>query len=106
MQCGPDESGELASDGDDGLARRLTVGEHAVEAAVESVHGLVGEGNDGGRLSLTAVLQAEGIGAVAIVPGGLDEQAAGVAVACLCDVAAALGVSGRELGREPVRGRP
>ncbi len=99
VQGGPDETGELTGDGDDGLARRLTAGEHASEAAVESEHGLVGEGDDGGRLSEATVAQAVRIRAVAVMPCGLDEQAACMAIAGLGDAAAALGVGGRELGR-------
>ncbi len=72
MERGPDEAGELAGDGDDGLASWLALGEHAVEATVESIHRLVGERDDLGGLSLPAALQALGIGLMTIVPGGLD----------------------------------
>ena len=98
MERGPDEAGELTCDGDDGLAGGLALGEHAVEAAVEAVHRLVGERDDLGGLPVTTALQALGIGLMAVVPGGLDQQAAGMTVAGLGDRTAPLGVGGRELG--------
>ena len=78
---GPYEAGELAGDGDDDLGPGLAPLEHAVEAAVEAEHGPVGDGDNAGGLSLASLSQAEGAGVVPVVPGRLDEQAAGVAVA-------------------------
>src|SRR3990172_566153 len=98
MQRGPDEPGELASDGDDGLGARLALGEQAVEAAVEAIHRLVGERHDLSGLTLTPALQARGVGLMTIVPRRLDQQAAGMAVAGLGDRPAAFAVGGRELG--------
>ena len=72
---GPDESGELAGDGDGDLGPGLAVLEHAIEAAVEAVHGPVRDGDDPRGLALAPLSQAEGAGVVAVVPGGLDEEA-------------------------------
>ena len=94
MKGGPDEACELAGDGDNGLACGLALGEHAVEATVESIHCLVGECDDFSRLALTATLQALRVGLMTVVPGGLDQQATGMAVAGLGDRAAPLGVGG------------
>ena len=80
MERRPDEASELAGDGDDNLGARLALGEHAVEATVEPIHRLVGERDDLSGLSLAAALQALGVGLMAVVPGRLDQQAAGMAV--------------------------
>lgn len=98
MEGSPDEASELTSDGDDSLASGLALGEHAVEATVEPVHCLVGECDDLGGLSLTATLQALGVGLMTVVPGRLDKQASGMTVAGLGDRPASLAVGGRELG--------
>ena len=106
MERRPDEASELAGDGDDNLGARLALGEYAVEATVEPIHRLVGERDDLGGLALAAALQACAVGLMAIVPSGLDEQAASMAVAGLGDRPAALGVGGRELGGRRDQGKP
>ena len=70
---GPDEACQFTCDGDGDLGSRLASFEHSVEAAVESVHGPVGDGDDARRLALASLSQAENAGAMSVVPGGLDE---------------------------------
>jgi hypothetical protein len=61
------------------------------ELVNETMLGLDGDRDDLGGLSLTAALEDEvGIGVVAIVPGGLDEDAAGVSVSGLGDGSSSL----------------
>ena len=89
---GPDEGGKLAGDRDVDDGRALAALDRVVVASVQADLGVPG-----------AVRRFRaGLGAarsVAVVPGGLDEQAAGVAVAGLGDVAAVLLIAGRILAR-------
>lgn len=85
-QGGPDESGELAGHGDDGLLGQDAAVAHLLVAAMEPVDGSIGEGDRPGRLSLTAVSESSSdVGPVSVVPGGLDEESSDVAVAGLGD---------------------
>src|SRR3954463_4943512 len=81
---GPEEAGELAGDGDGGDGRALAVVGEGVVAVVQAQLGAPGAGGDFGR---HVGLAARAAGSVAVVPGGLDEQPAGVLVAGVGDVA-------------------
>ena len=93
---GPEEAGELAGDGDVDDGRALAVVGEVAVAVVQADLGLPGAI---GRAAGPVVGRR---GAVAVVPGGLDQQPAGVAVAGLGDVAAVLLVAGGVLaGGDP-----
>ena len=67
----------------------------AEELAHQAVLGLQGNGDDLGRLTLTAAFQDEGSSSVvAVVPGCLDQQSAHVDIAGLGNGAALLPASG------------
>ena len=74
--------------------------------------GLLGNGDDLGWLSLTASFEDKGrAGVVAVVPGGLHQEAAHVDIAGLGDRAAVLSIAGgvlrrdqAEVGHEGARG--
>lgn len=91
---GPDEASEFPCDGDDDLGARLSSLEHSGEAAVEALHRLVCDGDDARGLALSSLCQAESAGAMAVVPGGLDEQPSHVTVAGLGDFSSMLFASG------------
>ncbi len=80
---GPDETGELSGDGDGDLGPGLSALEHMGETAVETSHGLVGEGDGVCGLALSARAKALDSGPMAVVPGSLDEEAANMSVAGL-----------------------
>ena len=89
-EVGPAQAGELAGDGDGGHRRALAaLGEVAVSVMQPDlcVPGAVGRRRAGGRAARR----------VTVVPCGLDEQPAGVAVALLGDVPAVLLVAGAVL---------
>jgi hypothetical protein len=91
-ELGPEERGALAGDRDVGDGRALAAAGGVVPPAVQADLGLprpIGW--------LRSLLGAAG--SVAVVPGGLDEQPAGVAVPGLGDVAAVLLVTGGVFAR-------
>ena len=81
----PDKAAEFSCNGRDGHVTMLALVK-AHELSVQSMLGLEGNGDDGRRLPLTSSLQNElGGSAVAVVPGGLNQESPGVSVAGLGD---------------------
>ena len=78
-ESGPDEAGELSGHGDDSLLGLDASEGHLLVAAVEAVHGAIGESDGLRGLPLAAVSQSGAeAGTVSVVPGGLDEEASDV----------------------------
>ena len=92
---GPEEAGELAGDGGGGDGRALAVVGEVAVAVVQADLGLPGaRGTAGGTSSASAPVRRGSAWWVLVVPGGLDQQPAGVAVAGLGEMAAVLLVAG------------
>ncbi len=87
---GPDESGESAGDGDDGLVFHHPSGQQALELGVQAQLRLPGDvGDFRWQLVLSRGDDGADAGAVLVVPGDVDERAPGRRVAGLGDAALA-----------------
>ena len=107
----PDRAGEFSSDGDGDLGLGLASRQETNKAAVQAVHGLVGESHDLGGLPRATLLEAHHAGPVTVVLGGFDHQTPDVAVAGFGDLPPAFLSSRRVLagnqaqeGHEPPGG--
>jgi hypothetical protein len=105
--CRPEEAGQLACGGDDGDVAGLAASAEALVESVEAVLGAPGELEDVVGLAGLAVVERDADPRLAqVVPGGLDEDAAGEAGAGLGDRAARLALPGLvERGDETEPGR-
>ena len=96
MEDDPEEPGEFTGDGDDGLLGRLSSKSETQEASVEAIVGAIGKGDHVGRLPFAPASEGEADrGPMAVMPGGLDEEASCVGVAGSGDRAALLRLSTR-----------
>jgi len=83
-------SSELARDGDDDDRARLASGLECVPAGVQSAGAALGLGLHRERLAMASAFERDAPSRrAALVPGGLDQQPAYMAVACLGDRALA-----------------
>jgi len=92
----PEEPGEFSCYGDDRFLGRLTSEGEASEASMQAIMRPIGEGDDAGRLSFSPPAEGEADrGAMAVMPGGLDEEASGMRVPGPGDGAALLRLPAR-----------
>ena len=96
MEDDPEEPGEFTGDSDDGFLGRFSSEGETHEASVQPIMGAIGESDHTGGLSLAPASEREADrGSMAVMPGGLDEEASRVGVAGSGDGAAVLRVAAR-----------